>query len=500
MASLADLLKAKTVDEREAQLLAMLNLAGFPVTDYFVGSAGRTELKMVVTGLKDFDDLVPQIASGGFMGPFTVGDKTYPTSEWLDILASEIFSLTRSPATNAKQRIKAWNLPGAGPYTIVAGQLTARSQFGDLYTNVTGVTVPSGIDPPINKVTIDFQAESPGSIFNRDIAGTIIELVTPLPGLVIANEPLSFGSIDSAGRALRYGSGTGTVTPSETAPGTAPTPARTFTITITLAGQVGAGVASMLVDDGSNQTTVPLSPIPASYGAGGGVSIAFANGGQSPSFLVGDVYTFTTPGSPIINPGSDAESDASLIARMRGRWPELAEVPLEDRYVSWIRRASIDNGYGITKVTSQASVTFAGQADIRVATALGAVPGGVVAALQAYVDARDGIMDKANIQSAVNLAVSAGGTVTVRSAAAAATKLQAKTNWESYIAALGIGGDSPEGVVRLAELEQAIMDAGAVDVSGLTLNAVAANLALTITQVATAGNSIDTALTWVEVP
>ena len=166
-----------------------------------------------------------------------------------------------------------------------------------------------------------------------------------------------------------------------------------------------------------------------------------------------------------------------------------------------MRQCSIDNGYGIVKITVVPSVLVAGQADIRMATSTGAVPGGVVSAVQAYIDVRDGIVDLANVASAANKNVTAGGTVTVKSAVSATAKAAAKANWEAYIAGLPIGGNqSLGGVVVLEELDQAIMDAGAEDVSGLTLNTVAANLALAGTEVAVAANSIDSALTWLEVP
>jgi hypothetical protein len=502
VATLTELLLAKTRDEREAQLLAMLNTAGFPVTDWYVGAVGRTLLKMVTTGLQAFDDLVPSIASGGFLGPFTVGTKTYPTRDWLELKAAQDYDLIPAPAVAAKQRITLYHQVGTGP-TIVGsvGQFTAISRDRRLYSNITTGTVPSGTLTP-SKITLDFQAESAGAVYNGDLTGSIVALVTPLPGLIIVNEPLSFGGTDSSNRASRNGTGTGTVTPSETVAGVAPTPSRTFTLTITNAGQVTAAVGSLVIDDGTNAPTiVPLSPIPATYAAGGGVTITFANGAQNPSFIVGDVYTFQAPGSPIITPGSDAESSDSLRTRCRGRWPSLSDVPTEDRYAGWIRQASIDSGYGVTKITVNPSVTIAGQVDIRVATSAGAVPGGVVTALQTYVDLRDGIVDLANVASAVNDPITAGGTVTVKSSIAVAAKAAAKASWETYISELPIGGELSLGrVVVLEELTQALMDAGALDVTGLTLNGVAANKALTSIQVATAANSIDTALTWLEVP
>jgi hypothetical protein len=398
MPSLADLLTPKTQDERESQLLALLNAVGFPVTDWYVGSVGRTIQKMVAAGLFDLDALIPQIAASGFLGPFTIGGKTYPTRGWLELQAREMFGIEPAPATFTRQRCSLWCDPGTGPYDIAAvGQLTALSRAtGHRYTNITTGTVPPGTLEP-TKVPLDFEAAEAGASYNGDLPGSIIDLVTPLPGLNISNEAQNYG------------------------------------------------------------------------------------------------------GSPIINAGVDTESDDSIRARCRGRWPSLSDVPTDDRYVAWIRQASIDGGFGITKITAAPSSVVPGYVDIRVATDAGPVPPEAVAALQSYLDARDGIVDHATVATATPVPVTAGGTAKVRRGAAAAARLAAKLSWDEYVASLPIGGSAPEGVVRLAELQQALMDAGALDVSGLTLNGVAGNLALAPTDVALVGNGIDTDLPWVEV-
>lgn len=501
--TLADLLKEPTLEQREGQLLAALNAAGFPVSDWVAGSPGRTIVRMIATGLLDFDALAPAIAAGGFLGPIRANGKVHSNRGWLELLASEIYGITATPATPTKQRIALWCAPGTGPYTIVAGQLTARSSADRRYTNVTSGTVPAGTPAP-SEITLDFTAETPGAVYNGDIAGTILELVTPLPGLSVANKNRDFGGLDVNDRATRAGSSTGTVKPDRTDPGVAPASGKRFSLVIIASGQLGVAIASLevLELDGSGNpvtTTIPLSPLAPVVVVGNGISLAFANGGQNPSFIAGDRYTWETPGSPIINAGVDIESIESIQARCRARWPSLSLVPTEDRYIAWARQASLDNGYGITKIVAEASVVIAGGIDVLVATDVGGVPGAVVTALQAYIDARRGITDVAVVASATPKNVTAGGTVTVRTAEAGAVKAAAKANWEGYLAELPIGGSKPDGVVRLAELQQAIMDAGAVDVAGLTLNGAAANTALEFAHVAVAGNAIDTGLTWNEV-
>lgn len=490
-ATLAELLRTRTEDELVAKFLAFLQTKGFPITDWYEGSAAKTTQRLFIHGLIDFSDLAPAVAAGGFLD--------YALGDWLALLAEQRFAVTKTKATACKQRVNLWCQPGTGPYVISAGQLIIKSNVNPdrRYVNTTTGTVAAGATPA-EKLAVEFQAESPGSSFNADGVGALVELVTPLPGLLCSNEVLDFGGVDSNGRAIRAGSGTGTVTPARTSALTPTTPARTFTITILVSGQVGAGSFRLKIAEGGVETTTDIAPIPASYAAPNNVTINFANGAQNPSFVAGNVYTFTTQGSPIINPGTDDESDDSLRARCRGRWPTLSLVPTEDRYAAWARQCSTDNGYGISKITVTPSATLAGVANVVIATSLGAPPGSVVTAIQAYIDARDGIVDKAVVQAAVNHAVSAGGTVRVKRSIAAEVKTAAKVNWEKYITGLAIGGDE-ENQVRLNELVQAIMDAGALDVVSPTLNTVGANMALGPTQVATVGNDITSAMTWIEV-
>jgi hypothetical protein len=104
----------------------------------------------------------------------------------------------------------------------------------------------------------------------------------------------------------------------------------------------------------------------------------------------------------------------------------------------------------------------------------------------------------------VNKNVSLGGLVTVKNADIAAVKTAADASWSEYVEALPIGGDrktGTPGVVRLQELTQALMDAGAIDVSGLLLNGAATNLSLLYNEVAVipSGQEPSAALTWAPV-
>lgn len=509
-ATLTELLTVRSREDRAEQLRARLAAAGFPVTDWLPGSVAATLLLMYVEGTADFADLGATITSGGFLDLAAAlrNEDGSDLQGWLDLIAEQFYDLPRERATYAKQKIRLWCEAGAGPYPFVAGQLVIENDKKTRQYRNTGTgTVLAGPGNPAGTLGADyieaeFQAETPGTAV-EDIAGQVSRVVTPLPGLRCLNVAPAFGGLDSLGRATMSGYGTGTVTPSG-----APIQARRFKLTIVASGQVTAGAAQLEITDANAvKTTLSISPIPASYaGAGDGITLAFANGPGNPSFVAGDVYTFQTPGTPFVATGTEDETNASLAQRCRLRWPDLSAIPTDGRYVGWVSRCSNDNKLGITKITASPSETVAGQVDVLIATALGSPGAGTITTVQAYLNARHDITDRALVQGAVSKNVTPGGSATVRSADLAAVQAAADLAWARYIAALPIGGDastSPPGtggVVRLAELAQAIMDAGAITYSGLQLNGAAADLAMTSTEVAVVAATLTASLVWNVVP
>jgi hypothetical protein len=142
----------------------------------------------------------------------------------------------------------------------------------------------------------------------------------------------------------------------------------------------------------------------------------------------------------------------------------------------------------------------AGQEDVFIAGPTATATPTQVSDVQSYIDVRVSDIESANVQSAAALTVTPSGIVYVRRGKLGAVQLAANTAWTDYIAGLPIGGDLPGGIVRLSELEDALMDAGAYDVSGLELNGAASNLTLSRTQCAVLDSgSLATQLTWREV-
>jgi phage-related baseplate assembly protein len=191
--------------------------------------------------------------------------------------------------------------------------------------------------------------------------------------------------------------------------------------------------------------------------------------------------------------GSNDETDNALIARCLDRWPSLTDIGTEDRVEVWARAASTE----VTRLRFDADVSAGheGGVFVTVAGAGGAVSGGAVTAVQNYIDARAPITDYITAQNASNLTITAAGTVTVPLAQLVPVQTAADAAWNAYLATATIGGK-----VYMAELLQAVMDAGALDISGILLNTVAADVTLSSNQVPVPnGSGLATLLTWVTV-
>jgi hypothetical protein len=86
--------------------------------------------------------------------------------------------------------------------------------------------------------------------------------------------------------------------------------------------------------------------------------------------------------------------------------------------------------------------------------------------------------------------ISPSGSAQAPRTSLAAVQAQADLNWLAYLASVDIGG-----TVRLAELQQAIMDAGAKNFSGLSIGG-SPNVVLTGTEVPEAVSSLTALLNW----
>ncbi len=203
-------------------------------------------------------------------------------------------------------------------------------------------------------------------------------------------------------------------------------------------------------------------------------------------------------GTPIY--GRDEERDASVYKRCDERWPVIdAVVDDTDRVVKWVKannlsinRVRVDpdsanhGGIIVTVAGPNGPVTPSGSTDPSVVAA------GPVGLAQAYVDARLPITDYVTVRDSTSVTILGSGDVRVPTARLAQAKLATDAAWNIYLGSVQIG-DS----VKLAELVQAVMDAGAINFTNYRLNGITSNFTLISNQVAVPfGGGLSASLNW----
>lgn len=165
-------------DEIMSSILAVAADLDLPITAWQSGSVGREIFETIAQKIADNTQTGALAASGGLL--------SYSSSDWLTLLAFELYEVTRTPATSGTTTLRMTNASGIG-YTLAAGEVRAVNQItGATYTSTTGgVLAASG-----GTLDVTIQADEPGTESNA-ATGDINALVTPLFGVTVTNpDPL----------------------------------------------------------------------------------------------------------------------------------------------------------------------------------------------------------------------------------------------------------------------------------------------------------------------
>ena len=446
MTQLADLLVVQAQDQIFQTMLGVYQGAGFPVQSWQPFGVERTRLMAFSAALADISGTyIPQAAAGGFLD--------YASTNWLRLTAFELYNLAYNAASQTQGNVNVTVAAGAGPYVYTAGSLIiAFGGTGNRYINVNAGTLTTGSN------VVLFGAEFSGAKYNDASNAGAITLVTPsLPGVTLDNIAGPFSVVSMTG------AGTGSITPSGA------TTSHQVVVRFDTSGNVGEAAWSYSLD-GSPYASVGITS--SALMGSSGILVTLANGAIGVSFVEGDTFTFTSPGTWVTIVGTDDESSTALAQRCRNRWGTLSPIPTNSLYATLVTSTPVYGAQVAQYVISPDSV-INNQVNIVVAGPTGALPGSAVAAIQAYVNPRVPITDKPVVVSPSTLAVVIAGSVTVSVSKYAAVVNAITIASNQLVAAVGING-----TLRLASIEQAIMNAGATDVSGLTINGVAANLTL----------------------
>ncbi len=484
--TLAQLRTKQTEATIAARLTAALGSAGLPVADWAPIEQGGIELTVVsaVAGAlaSILGPKLVKVAEGRFLD--------LAEGPWLTQYAKSRYLLDRGAATYTIQNIRLTSSVGD---SFQAGDLWVAGAGGNRYRSIDAVTLVAG-----QPKDISFQAENPGSAY-ADVAETVTKLITAPAGLTARNvRPSEFAAAQLSGFS------SGKVTGAFVNPAVRPT-FDSVTVRIDTPGQVGAALFSYSLDGGQ---TWPVTGVPAapSVVVGGSAVLSFSNG-IAPSFIQGDLFTLLV-GDAILQRGADEESDVALRDRCRDRWATLSDVPTDGLVTLWCHLASPE----VSTVRVGADPNRPGGILVVVASASGPASPQARLAVQEYVAARlrgyQGVPaptdptvggspeEHALCSSATPREIQQTGLVSVPRSKLATVQVEADRLWAAYLATVEIGG-----VVRATELVQAIMDAGATDVSDVMLGLPLlpmTNVALAPSEVAVlaAGASLTTTMTW----
>ncbi len=492
--TLAQLKTAESIDDIRDRLLTNLEAAGMPVDDWVPSAQGGVEMIRVDTVATAMQRLLAERVArlaNLMLLELATGDD-------LELLALKRYGIVKDQATKTIQSIALWLVGTSSAKTHQPGDIIAgASATGNRYTLLDEVEVLPA-NTLANPVFTRAEAENAGVAYD-DAEETVDTMVSAIAGLRCTNRrPSDFLP------ATNSGSSSGTIDASFTTDNVAPT----FTalrVRIIVSGELGTATFEYSTDGGATWTYA--GAVSSLFVVPGGATLVFANG-TAPSFIVGDVFTMLV-GEAILQRGADAETDESLRKRCRLRWMTLSKVPLAGTIDLWAHLASPE----VDRVLSDADPNVPGSVLVTISAVGGPASAAAVIAVQDYVSARlwgyknlpaaagfHSPEETVIVSSAAPLSIRVGGAVTVPRARVAEIQAAAETAWLAYLRSVPLGGDFGA-VVRINELVQAVMDAGAIDFQDPTLNDGTDNITLAHGEVAIpqAASTLTGSLVWVPV-
>lgn len=449
----AQQLQAQSLTQLRVLLLSLLQSEGFPAITEWAGEPTGTEMTFVSMICQAINQLAQSGAPLDQQIASAAAGRTlrWAKGPWLDLLAEQVYLINRGPTTHTTFSMTLVSDPNASTYTIQEGDVWIVGPTGNRYQSTSGGQLDPG-----GELELAFKAENPGSSYADDPSLVTLQMVTSLAGVSLRAGGGDFTIVTNSGGS------TGSLHPARTVQYIPPTP-HTFSLQIVVAGEAGSSTYALQIDDG---LFIFKGLLNASNDLGDGTSVA-AIDGVAPSFLAGDVFVFSTPGTPNYIQGDDVESDESLVGRCQARWPSLSLNVLDAKAILWTLTAYPS----VNRVSVDADTVNPGRFIATVADSHGPVDQTSIDTIEAFIKPRLGVGEDGGAMSAVTQAVIAVGNVVVPrgTSALGLEEIQTKADlgWRSYLASVPIGG-----TVLLSKLVEVIMDAGATDVGNTMLAAI----------------------------
>lgn len=436
-----DLVTPPTQSEAfDGVIVPELQAREIPTTDWGAGDPVRVMALVMARLHAEGRGALATLAAAGFEDyAFGVTDPPggieIPDS-WATLIAKQRYNLDRIAATYTTRTIRFTNATASahGPYS--KGDLVV--EFADYegpdnryVLDEDGVTIAAG---PGVSTDLVFRSEytinaAEGYAYNH-ASGTTVRLVTAsLPGVTATNPAGTFTATALAGTSE------GTVTPSGVPAGLAAT--SSWEVNITATGQAAACSWRYRYRDSAGTLSV-WAPVVASATAapgGTGITITLANdsGGVNPSFIAGDTFRFSTPGTDVVTAGRDQETRQALGIRCRGIWPSLSFAKNADgdalprsvtraAYDTLVRSASDQ----VVHTLIETDATINGRVNVYVAGQGSALAPATLTALQSFMDSVSDLTDYVVVDSPTKRAITIGPGVTVYVAAGMLATAQAE--------------------------------------------------------------------------
>lgn len=177
---------ARSIEEVRDALLADLVAEGVAATGWDSVAVQRAILEADAAARAQEESYRALIAKAGFLRTASEAG-----SAWLDLLADGFFDRRRVQATKAVQRVVLTNATSNGPYQVDPSALVVSTVAGTTFRN-TPLTDPALSHVGVllagvgQTVAVDVTAELAGSAGNAP-TGTILRLVTAIPGVTVVN-------------------------------------------------------------------------------------------------------------------------------------------------------------------------------------------------------------------------------------------------------------------------------------------------------------------------
>jgi phage-related baseplate assembly protein len=170
--------------------LEIASAVGLPVTTWQAGDPTRTLYKYAAEVLSAKDSTVVEWIKAGFLST--------ATGDWLELLALEVYGVTKTQATFAEPTITLTN-GGGGFYEIGVGELTVRNSVTEkTYHN----TVAFSLSPGATEEDIALVADEAGSD-SSVAANELDELVTTFLGVEIVSSEVGLANDAESDEALK---------------------------------------------------------------------------------------------------------------------------------------------------------------------------------------------------------------------------------------------------------------------------------------------------------